>query len=533
MIENYIFLHYNNIKLGCLFCLNVCGHQHSRIFRVIYLKPNSSDQGFVRDFRTIHMGRHFEQCHKLGKSTAALKKSAKQESLKIALIGAVSNHSRGYSIFQKKSMHNFYNQSCEYSKDYRENPIDFLNFDRKSLARQVKTRAQKLMYHMKQAVNHALEKQAKAIDEECARKTRCCVTKMADHARFKNIKKKLGAVNIFMRITNNTETNVFSLPISIYDTEDTKFNASHRGTTARANAHQIMLAIKNFFGERNLDFLCGTYDGGILDKKKGQFVSILKDLGCVNEDILSFTCTTHGTALVVLLSVTRPARDYGLKLENQDPKEPDPSRKNPDAIWFNREKEDLEKSFKTYIAVNKLLNKKPKRKQVSFADFTHLLALRENQIYKESPNQNPNRTNSVYLRWRNRYFDTKNDHYARECPLQLIRESDKKLRRHYQKAIKILDNLPYIRMVIQRGEFKDDFERIVDPVISAEFEHMLGQWCALTEYLYSICDSSKNGNNATLMRCLLITLKALLEHEYDHNIPLSNILIRFFHHFSK
>ena len=282
-------------------CLNPCGH-HERISRVIFLSRKGKDKSIYREFRSQNIGRHLEHHHGFGKSVAANKKEIKQQSLENSLVGAVAYQSSGYSMFEQKTFLNFYRQSCDYSKNFRENPLDsFLKLDRKNLAGKVKKRAQQMIVFVKEAVNEAIKRQKEALGTEDALETRMSVTKMADHAGFSAIRKKLGAVSMFLRHTSNGETKTFTLPLAIYDTEDKKIRLEYRGTTAQANAHHIKFTIDDFFEEDNRDFLAGCYDGGIYDKNKRQFIKILTDLGFEYDDVISFTCNTHGTALVILL----------------------------------------------------------------------------------------------------------------------------------------------------------------------------------------------------------------------------------------
>ena len=74
--------------------------------------------------------------------------------------------------------------------------------------------------------------------------------------------------------------------------------------------------------------------------------------------------------------------------------------------------------------------------------------------------------------------------------------------------------------------FKQHFVDIKpQPKISADFEHQIAQWCALVTLLWSINDSSEEGHNCSLLRDLMIVLKAATE-ETTHNDPLSNVFLR-------
>ena len=216
------------------------------------------------------------------------------------------------------------------------------------------------------------------------------------------------------------------------------------------------------------------------------------------------------------LSLRRIMDDYGLKFEGQDLQQPDPKRYSQDVIWFGTEKESYRVGFKTLNCISKELQKRSKRRTVSFGDFTSLLAWQ-----KEKTEEIPE--NSAPQRWKSHYFKMDFPQLPKQCPLRLIKQNDKKLRRTHEKCKRILENLPFLKSAMKHEDYCSFF--LPDADIDGSLENWIGQWVALSNYLWSINDSTTEGYNATTFRSLCIVLHACLE-KTDDNVPLSNILLR-------
>ena len=495
---------------------------------MVYLVDNKKTGQLRRDFRIQLLDRHFAQTHNLAKSVAVTKLEGEQKILQQALVSAMADQPAGnYSMFERNSFTQFLKRYGEYCKNYRQIP-DFLNFHRRSLARQVSAYSRKLMDHFNMAINQALSKQTEQLRSGQTPNTRITVTCFMDHVVFKDMRKKVGCVTALIRIREKDSEFFMSMPIDIWDVKEdvtiTDLNgvkvSSSGGTTAKANANRFYRAIESLFEENNRQFLAGTYDGAIYDKKKTVFINTLKnkyELQLI--DILSFTCQTHGHALKTNLSTKRCYKDLGLKYEGED-KEPDPERTNPDVIWFGNEKETYGSSFRTFNQISKLLASKAKKNKMSFAEYVYLLAFQDAKANK-GHDINPQRTNNPYVRWKNHFFSLNED--ERQVPAKMIQENDKKLRRFFQKCYKIVDNIAYCKIAMNKKEFKGFFPNGAE--IDPDYIHMVGHWAALVQYLWSINDSNRHGYDCSLMRSLMIVLKAATEN-HPHHSPLSNILIR-------
>lgn len=517
--------------LGCLFCTNKCGHQHFRVCKVVYITKHKKSGQMRREFKIQNLERHFAQLHSLTKSAAETKLEREQKVLQQALVSAMADQPAGnYSMFERKSFAQFLKRYGDWCKNYREIPT-FLNFHPRSIARQVTTYSRNLMDHFKKALNQALRKQTEQLRSGQTPKIRITVTCFMDHVVFKEMRKKVGCVSALTRISDQDGSNLYmSMPIDIWDVKEdvtiTDLNgrkvSSSGGTTAKANAKRFYRAIKSMFEEDNRQFIGGTYDGAIYDKKKTEFVELLKNKYGLNLiDILSFTCQTHGHALKTKLSPGRCYKDLGLKYDGED-KAPDPERINPDVIWFGNEKGTYGSSFRTFNQISKLLASKAKKNKMSFAEYVHLLAFQDAKASKGEIN--PQRTNSPYIRWKNHYMSLNED--ERQVPLKMIQENDKKLRRFYQKCYKMVDCIAYCKIAMKKKEFEGFFKNIPNGgEILPDYIHMVGQWAGLVELLWSINDSNRHGYDCSLIRSLMIVLKAATE-ATDHFSPLENILIR-------
>lgn len=60
--------------------------------------------------------------------------------------------------------------------------------------------------------------------------------------------------------------------------------------------------------------------------------------------------------------------------------------------------------------------------------------------------------------------------------------------------------------------------------IDENFRSDVGQWTAMAKHLWAITDSTKDGFNGTLLRSLMVVLKALLDE--TNQTPLDNVLLR-------
>ena len=476
--------------------------------------------------------RHLAQLHHLAQTEAMTKQDHEKVKLQRCLVAALADQPSGsYSMFQRKSFTQFFREACEYSKNYREYPA-FLNFNRKYLARQVTNYSQELMSHYKTALNEALRNQTMQLRKGQTPNKRISVTCFMDHCVLKEMRKKIGCVTIMVRISGPDNETFHTMPLHIFDvtkgvsiTDLNGDTVSSSGTTGTANAFNFKEAIEGIFDEDNRKFLGQTFDGAIYDKRKTVFVETLIDYGLDLADILSFTCNTHGSALVINVSIIRCFKDYGLRMDGEDLPEPDSSRKHPDIIWFGNEKEDYRNSFITFNTISKLLasKSKAKKKKMTFCEYCRVLAVQDHQASIAIGDVNPQRTNNLFVKYKNHYFDT--DEQERQLPLKMKQENDKKLRRFFDKCQRILDNMPYCKIAMKRKEFEEYFKNIPNASIEVEFEHQLSRWCAIVKYLWSINDSSQKGYDCTLIRSLLIVLKACTE-DTDHHAPLSNILIR-------
>lgn len=432
------------------------------------------------------------------------------------MVNAMSDAVTGnYAMFKRKTFQTFFDEACKFSTKYREIPD--LNFQPRSIARMVSAQAHERMDYLKQALNDALRKQRELLHEGSDLHERIVVTAFMDHCRIKELKKKFGCVSMIIRIGSH----FFSIPIYIFDVHENEV----AGEDANANAYHYHEALQKVFDPENIQFIGSCYDGAIFDKKKEGFIRNLRQHGLLLVDKLASTCNTHGHGLTTSLSATRIMKDFGLKYDGQDLKQPDPERRAPDCIWFKHEKKKFEKSFKTFNTMLKTLAVgKSTKKSVTFADFIYFLACEDYKTRKES-GHNPQRTNSIFLRWKQHYFKDCDTVQEKRTPVRMVKENDKKLRRYYIRCEKLLDNIVYAIIAMKRKEFKEFFEEIQDPEIDEVFQHYMSQWCALVKKLWSINDSSKQGYNCSLLRSLLIVLKATTE-QNDQYSPLSNVLLR-------
>lgn len=500
-----------------------------RVVRAIYYIENDKTNEWKRDFRIQLLDRHFKQCHGLGKTVAVDKKEKDREKLNVSLVNAMSDQVTGnYAMFRRGTFQTFFNEACSFSKRYREVPD--LNFHPKAIARLVSAQAGERMQFLKKALNDALREQRKQMHSGIDLDERIVVTAFMDHCTIKEMKKKLGCVSIIIRITkmnrksSDLESNFYSIPIYIFDVNDCP---EATGQDANANAYHYYEALKTIFDPENMQFVAAVFDGAIFDKKKEGFVRNLKQRGLLLVDKIFFTCNTHGHALCTTLSMTRCMKDLGLKYDGPDG-QPDPERRAPDCIWFKNEKQTYTKSFATFNLLLKTLKEKGKKKSITFADFIYLLAYEDYKSRKESgcKDLNPQRTNSPYLRWKEHYFQEKNEQEEpRRLPTRMIKENDKKLRRYYTKCVKLLDNIPFAKIAMKNPAFKELFQDIKNPEIDPVFENHMSQWCAVVKLLWSINDSTKEGFNCSLLRSLLIVLKATTEQNRQHS-ALDNVLLR-------
>ena len=508
-------------------CLSKCGHRHPRIIRVIYLTANPKKEELKREFRIYLVERHFKKAHQLGKTAAVSKKEQDFARLERKLVDCMSDAVTGnYCMFQRKTFKEFFEEACRFSKNYREIPD--LNFNRKSVMNRVKQDADEKMKYLRTAINTALSNQTTKLNAGVLPKEQFVVTMFMDHVFFKEMRKKVGLVSLMIRISSNdqnNQSNHYSIPIYAFDTNDESYGAEATGTTGDANAYHFNEALK-FIDKEYRHFIGGCFDGAIFDRKKLQFINKLQELGQKLVDVLFFTCCTHSTGLKVTLSISRIMRDFGLKYEGAD-EEPDQKRKSPDVIWFGeKEKEEFQVSFKTFNTISKLLAVKSKERGITFADYVYLIAQADYNAHKRSDDINPQRTNSIYWRWKTYYLQLDNQQEPSQRPIRMIKENDKKLRRYYHKSVKLLENIPYVNIAMRHEFFKQHFLDIKpQPKISADFEHQIAQWCALVTLLWSINDSSEEGHNCSLLRDLMIVLKAATE-ETPHNDPLSNVFLR-------
>ena len=487
--------------------------------RCIHLVYNENKQTFRREFRVGILKRHWEKDHKMGKTAADKKKTSDKEHLKNALVASMSDALCGnHSMFQRNSFKTFFIAACEYSKNYRQIP-DFLNFHPKAMARLVKSRSKIFMEYMRLAVNQALKNQNEEFNAGEESEWLIMVTVLMDHTNLKELKAKVGCVNLVIRVMkkDGSEEHVYQIPIHMWDV----MTSSVPGTTARANAFHLKKAVTEFFDEKNMIFLGCTVDGAILDKQKTQFVEMTMRKGFRLMDLLSSSCVTHAVGLSATLSITRPLNDYDLDLEKKKKKRRDGFGEN--SIWCGLEKQRYRESFETFIKMSNLLGKKPKRRTISLEDIVKALAKKDYEAHKGL--NNSQRTNCPYLRWKNHYFRPEIDEQPSEKPPTLIKLNDKKMRRFYEKCRKMLDNIPYLKIAVQRSEFKKEFKEGVVPEIDNNFVHMMGQWVAMVRYLWAISDSTAQGYNSNLMRNLMVVLTALLEDTHD-NVPNENILLR-------
>ena len=132
------------------------------------------------------------------------------------------------------------------------------------MSRLVESQSKKYMAILKQAVNKALENQSKEFAAGEEPEWRFIVTTMMDHTVLKELKVKVGCVNILLRIVNkdNSQNYTYTFPVHMWDVN----KSSVPGTTSAANAYHYNMAVRNFFDEANMIFLASTFDGAILDK---------------------------------------------------------------------------------------------------------------------------------------------------------------------------------------------------------------------------------------------------------------------------
>ena len=493
--------------------------------KVIYLKKTTN--GIVFDFRLNLLARHLEgnSTHRLGSSYSREKKIQAQENLKTAMAAAMSDNAFGnFNIFNRDSFQNFFQASLDFAKNYRENP-KFLSFHPKAMMRLVEDRSKTMMEFFKEAVSNSIQQEQEILrqiidagDKDVGVKfkdiPRVIFSVFLDYKWFGGLKKNLGAVTMTARIYD-TEKNdwkqLIEMPLEL-------FNIGEDGTTAEANSRHFKRAVEAFFRKEDIRFCGAAFDGGILDKHKKNLLPKLAECGHSNFKVTSFSCACHGNALQPPLSIKRIMEDFNLPFEEAKlPKQ----RLSVDAIWFGNgdEKNKNEKNIRTLSSVMKELSKRSKRREITYGDYVELLRFQDDRR-KEKPSRN----NSIHLRWKAHYFNSEPE-LPKECPLKIIRMSDKKLRRHHQRVIRVLDNMPYIKIAFKHEDYRHLFPE--DANMDGDFQNMLGQWAALTCYLWSLNDSSNQGYNCSPFRSLLIVLRANLE-DSNGNGPLDNFLLRFF-----
>ena len=461
--------------------------------------------------------------HGIGTSDADAKKKIAQEEVKTAMVGAMSDGYGGnYAVFNRPTFKNFYTTSTSYAKRYRELPEEFLSFDPKTVMRLKENRASSMMEFWKQAMKFAMDREKSMLSKIISKdpetnfthvaKARVTCTIFLDYKWFSSLKKTLGAVTSITRITDTKgQETFFDIPLDLFDVA----TGVDGGTTSRSNAQHIRRVLDKYFDEDQINFLGGSFDGGILDAQKSGFSKALDKVGLSVLKITSSTCVCHGNAIQMPLALRRIMDDYGFVFEGQNLEQPNPKRYSKDVIWLHEnEKIRYFTGIKTLICIMKELQKRSKRREVSFGDFTSFLAWEKEKTI---------RTNSHHQRWKSHYFQTELEQLPKQCPLRLIRQNDKKLRRTHEKCNRILENLPFLKIAMKHSDYRYNFPEGAD--IDGNLEAYIGQWVALSNYLWSINDSTSAGYNATTFRSLCIVLKASLE-QSDDNVPLSNILLR-------
>ena len=496
----------------------------------------TKNNGITFDFRLNLVNRHFvhSSTHELGSSSARSKKEAAQEEIKSAMAAAMADNcgNASYNIFNRPSFQHFLHLCCEYSKNYRENPDTFLSFEAKSMMRLVDDRSTRMMAWFKEAINHSIEHEQMMIrqsidtgDDDLKKIPRVVFSLFLDYKWFGYLKKTLGAVTMAARIYDkeNKSKDLIEIPLDL-------FSLDEDGTTADANSRHFQRVLEEFFEKEHIRFLGSSFDGGILDKNKSNLLPLLAELGYSNFEITSFSCACHGNALQPPLSLKRIHDDYGLSFESGA--DPNPQRFSVEAIWFGNgdEKNKNENNILTFHNVMKELGKRTKRRQINYGDYVELLRFEDDRNKKKSSTneddrskEKTSRTNSVHLRWKSHYFGIEAE-LPKECPLKIIRMSDKKLRRTHQKVIRVLDNYEYIKIGFQHPDYKKFFPE--NPNMDGDFQNMLGQWAGLACYLWSLNDNSKEGFNCSTFRSLLIVLAANLE-DSVHTKPLDNFFLRY------
>ena len=505
--------------------MNCCGHEHERVFKMNFLVIKEDNEVAI-DFRIFLLDRHLKDEHGIGgKSDAEIKKAAEQDNLKMAMTGCMADQFLStFSTFERDSFENFFDRACDYAARYRENPMNFLNMSRKALKKSLIHNNTSLIGHLKLAVAGAHDNQEALIKSDTSFSSipRTVETKFEDHKTFQWLKLNLGAVTSTIRHTDGDDSNYFNIPLHIWDTRVD-------GTTGEANAKNFFDACSKFhLSKKHIQHSGMCFDGAIYDKRKPGFMKEMKKQGFQVAEEIGSSCITHGGAKAFNLSAEAIFGYYGLAC---DGKNPDPTEPSDRVLFFGKEYEKFEESFRTFDIAQKLLSAERKKREFTFADYIHSCAHEDDKNHKEKKAEgtqmiNPERTNSIHRRWKSYYFQMDIE-YEDKSPLTLLKENDKKMRRFPKKCERMLDNMAYVTMAIKSDKFKGKFEDYSK--ISEDFEHQLGQWTAIVELLWSINDSSKNGFNASGNRMLMIVTKACLEHvtEKVHQKPMDNVFLRY------
>lgn len=504
----------------------------------MYLKETERN-GIVFEFRLNLVQRHLchLSTHGLGQSEAREKKEQAQEDVRTAMAAAMADTFIGtFNIFNRPSFQHFLHVSNEYAKNYRQNPDTFLSFSRNSVARLVANRSETMMGYFKEAVTQSIQQEQEALRklmDECELDEcdlnfkdipRVVFSIFMDFKWFGTLKQNLGAVTMAGRIYDTEKDEwktLIEIPLEL-------FSLDEDGSTAKANARHFKRVVEEFFKKEHIRFLGAAFDGGIIDKNKSNLLPILAASGYENFETTSFSCSCHGNALQPPLSVKRVFIPFQLSLESEAKSEPNPqigpqrpkdslSRDSAESIWFGNgdEKAKNEKNIRTFHCIMKELGKRSKKRQWNYGDYVEVLRFQDDRN-KETPS----RTNSTFLRWKSYYFKTEPE-LPDECPLKIIRMNDKKLRKLHQKVIRLLDNWHYIQLAFKHEDYRKFFPDDAD--MDGDFLNMLGQWAGLVTCLWTLNDSSKEGNNCSTFRSLLIVLKAILEDD-----ALDNFLLRYF-----
>ena len=108
---------------------------------------------------------------------------------------------------------------------------------------------------------------------------------------------------------------------------------------------------------------------------------------------------------------------------------------------------------------------------------------------------------------------------------------------NYSETI-LLQSIPNLRQftIHFSCHYKKSIQQIFQTHQSTEIDenviHMKSQWCALIKFLWSVNESGKKSFNCSLLRTLVIVLKANTKLTHI-NVPLDNVLLRHFFIISK